>query len=72
MFTVHLKPLNIFLFYTLRWSNEALKLSQSLENVIGDVLIAAAVVAYLGAFTVEYREVIILVVEKYSSECLSS
>ncbi|KAK3881286.1 hypothetical protein Pcinc_014272 [Petrolisthes cinctipes] len=39
-----------------RWSNEAQKLSQSLENVIGDVLIAAAVVAYLGAFTVEYRE----------------
>lgn len=30
--------------------------------MIGDVLIAAAVVAYLGAFTVEYREVMILVV----------
>ncbi|XP_063858635.1 dynein axonemal heavy chain 3-like isoform X1 [Scylla paramamosain] len=39
-----------------RWSNEAQTLSESLENVVGDVLIAAAVIAYLGAFTVEYRE----------------
>ncbi|XP_042213444.1 dynein axonemal heavy chain 3-like [Homarus americanus] len=39
-----------------RWSNEAQQLSESLENIVGDVLIAAAIVAYLGAFTVDYRE----------------
>ncbi|XP_050716714.1 dynein axonemal heavy chain 3-like isoform X3 [Eriocheir sinensis] len=39
-----------------RWSNEAQTLSESLENVVGDVLIAAAFIAYLGAFTVEYRQ----------------
>ncbi|XP_069937012.1 dynein axonemal heavy chain 3-like, partial [Cherax quadricarinatus] len=39
-----------------RWGNAAQQLSESLENVVGDVLIAAAVVAYLGAFTVDYRE----------------
>lgn len=32
-------------------------LSESLENVVGDVLIAAAFIAYLGAFTVDYRQV---------------
>lgn len=41
-----------------RWGNEAQMLSESLENVVGDVLIAAAFIAYLGAFTVEYRQVI--------------
>lgn len=40
-----------------RWSDAAQQLSESLENVVGDVLIAAAVVAYLGVFTVDYREV---------------
>lgn len=40
-----------------RWSNEAQTLSESLENVVGDVLIAAAFIAYLGPFTVEYRQV---------------
>ncbi|XP_063587791.1 dynein axonemal heavy chain 3-like [Penaeus indicus] len=39
-----------------RWSDAAQQLSESLENVVGDVLIAAAVVSYLGVFTVDYRE----------------
>ena len=39
-----------------RWSDGAAMLSEKLVNIFGDVLISAAVVAYLGPFTVEYRE----------------
>ncbi|XP_012147752.1 dynein heavy chain 3, axonemal isoform X3 [Megachile rotundata] len=39
-----------------RWSATAAMLGASLHNVIGDVLLSSAVVAYLGAFTVEYRK----------------
>lgn len=52
--------------YVRRWSNEAQTLSESLENVVGDVLIAAAFIAYLGAFTVEYRQVLL-----FSGACLT-
>lgn len=38
-----------------RWSETAAKLGASLGNVIGDVLLSSGIVAYLGAFTVEYR-----------------
>ncbi|XP_029041052.2 dynein axonemal heavy chain 3-like isoform X1 [Osmia bicornis bicornis] len=42
-----------------RWSETAFLLGASLHNVIGDVLLSSAVVAYLGAFTVEYRNKLI-------------
>ncbi|CAB0036402.1 unnamed protein product [Trichogramma brassicae] len=38
-----------------RWSETAAALGASLDNVIGDILLASGVVAYLGAFTVLYR-----------------
>ncbi|XP_063993893.1 dynein axonemal heavy chain 3 [Diachasmimorpha longicaudata] len=38
-----------------RWSETASNLGASLGNVIGDVLLSSGIVAYLGAFTVEYR-----------------
>ncbi|XP_012230668.2 dynein axonemal heavy chain 3 [Linepithema humile] len=42
-----------------RWSETAGKLGASLDNVIGDVLLSSGMVAYLGAFTVEYRNKLI-------------
>ncbi|XP_047365165.1 dynein axonemal heavy chain 3-like isoform X3 [Vespa velutina] len=38
-----------------RWSETAVALGTNLQSVIGDVLLSSGVVAYLGAFTVEYR-----------------
>jgi dynein heavy chain len=38
-----------------RWSLEAAKLEISLTNIVGDVLICAGLIAYLGAFTTVYR-----------------
>lgn len=40
-----------------RWSQAATELQFTLDNAIGDVLLSAGVVAYLGAFTVAYRNV---------------
>ncbi|XP_058823709.1 dynein axonemal heavy chain 3 [Topomyia yanbarensis] len=42
-----------------RWSECAANLHKSLENVIGDVLLAAGCVAYLGCFSTEFRSRII-------------
>ncbi|XP_014215495.1 dynein heavy chain 3, axonemal [Copidosoma floridanum] len=39
-----------------RWGETAVALGESLGNVIGDILLASGVVAYLGAFTVLYRD----------------
>lgn len=39
-----------------RWSDTAATLGASLGNVIGDILIASGIVAYLGAFNVLYRD----------------
>ncbi|XP_047008198.1 dynein axonemal heavy chain 7-like [Ictalurus punctatus] len=38
-----------------RWSESALSLGELYTNLTGDVLISAAIVAYLGAFTSSYR-----------------
>ncbi|XP_050297987.1 dynein axonemal heavy chain 3 [Anthonomus grandis grandis] len=38
-----------------RWSETAATLGDLLNNVIGDVLLSAGAIAYLGAFTVDYR-----------------
>jgi len=48
-----------------RWSQTALDLQSTLDNAIGDVLLSAGVVAYLGAFTVDFRNVRIYIL--YSS-----
>lgn len=40
-----------------RWSEGVSVLADRLVNIIGDVLIGAAVVAYLGPFTVDFRAV---------------
>ncbi|XP_055637886.1 dynein axonemal heavy chain 3 isoform X3 [Toxorhynchites rutilus septentrionalis] len=42
-----------------RWSECAENLHKSLENVIGDVLLAAGCIAYLGCFSMEFRSRII-------------
>ena len=38
-----------------RWTEEANNLAEKYSNCTGDVLISAAVIAYLGAFTVDFR-----------------
>jgi len=40
----------------IRWSQTVDKLTGVIKNVVGDVLISAGFVAYLGAFTGEYRQ----------------
>ena len=40
-----------------RWTENARVLGDNYFNVTGDVLLSAAVVAYLGAFTVKFRQV---------------
>nr|XP_055071765.1 dynein axonemal heavy chain 7 [Misgurnus anguillicaudatus] len=39
-----------------RWSETAFNLGQLYNNLTGDILISAAIVAYLGAFTSSYRQ----------------
>lgn len=39
----------------LRWSENATDLHKSLGNIVGDVLLAAGSVAYLGSFVTDYR-----------------
>ncbi|XP_025198734.1 LOW QUALITY PROTEIN: dynein heavy chain 3, axonemal-like [Melanaphis sacchari] len=50
-----------------RWSQTAMELQSTLDNVIGDVLLSAGVVAYLGAFTVDFRNVL---VNEWNHTCL--
>jgi dynein heavy chain len=40
-----------------RWSEIAKFLHTTLQNVIGDVLLAAGAIAYLGPFTMDFRQV---------------
>ncbi|XP_036417740.1 dynein heavy chain 7, axonemal [Colossoma macropomum] len=40
-----------------RWSETALHLGELYNNLTGDILISAAIVAYLGAFTSSYRQI---------------
>lgn len=49
-----------------RWSETATALGASLGNVIGDILLASGIVAYLGAFTVLYRDSL---VQDWHSAC---
>mgnify|MGYP001549112791 CR=1 FL=1 len=45
-----------------RWTENAEVLGEKYVNITGDVLLSAAVVAYLGAFTVDFRLVCIFIV----------
>ncbi len=40
-----------------RWTENAKVLGETYINITGDVLLSSALVAYLGAFTVDYRSV---------------
>ena len=40
-----------------RWTENASVLSGRYINITGDVLLSSAIVAYLGAFTVDFRNV---------------
>jgi dynein heavy chain len=41
----------------IRWTSAAEQLGILFKNLVGDVLISSAVVAYLGAFTSAFRQV---------------
>ena len=45
-----------------RWTYAAQQLGILFKNLVGDVLISSAVVAYLGAFTSAFRQVSIYLV----------
>jgi len=49
-----------------RWTENARVLGENYFNITGDVLLSAAVVAYLGAFTVRFRQVL-----KHSQNCVA-
>eukprot|EP00494_Astrolonche_serrata_P032340 UN32609 len=39
-----------------RWSESVATYNEQLENVVGDVVVSSGAIAYLGAFTAEYRD----------------
>jgi len=42
-----------------RWNNAIIQLTQDIELVVGDVLLASSFVSYVGPFAKQYREMII-------------
>ena len=42
-----------------RWNNAIITLTQDIELVVGDVLLASSFVSYVGPFSKQYREMII-------------
>ncbi|KAI9354083.1 dynein heavy chain and region D6 of dynein motor-domain-containing protein [Zopfochytrium polystomum] len=51
-----------------RWSEAARTLTITYNNLIGDVLLASAVIAYLGAFTSSYRQ---MCLSDWNEKCVS-
>nr|KAF6307771.1 dynein axonemal heavy chain 6 [Myotis myotis] len=51
-----------------RWEETINKFDEELSNIIGNVFIAAACVAYYGAFTAQYRQ---LLIECWTQDCQS-
>ncbi len=47
-----------------RWTQAAKDLGIQYENLTGDILLSSGVVAYLGAFTVAFRQVMFILVKK--------
>ncbi|KAI8622787.1 dynein heavy chain and region D6 of dynein motor-domain-containing protein [Chytriomyces sp. MP71] len=52
-----------------RWSEAARTLSITYNNLTGDVLLASAVIAYLGAFTSAYRQICL---SDWNEKCLAN
>jgi hypothetical protein len=40
-----------------RWDLAIKKLTDVYENIVGDVLISSAIIAYMGAFNLNFRQV---------------
>ena len=40
-----------------RWNGQVEYLTHTFDHIVGDVLLSSGVVAYLGAFTCDYRQV---------------
>ena len=40
-----------------RWTQQINDLTHTYDHIIGDVLLSSSIVAYLGAFTFDYRQV---------------
>ena len=51
-----------------RWTHNVAQLSEDYENVTGNVLMSAGLIAYLGAFTSSYRKGIIQEWAKYAKK----
>lgn len=52
----------------IRWGETVLKFDEELKNLVGDVFVAAACIAYFGAFTSDYRNVL---VEEWVNRCIA-
>lgn len=50
-----------------RWASEAERLSDGLKNLVGNIMLAAGCISYIGPFTSDYRADLITV-----SLCLST
>lgn len=48
------------LLYKVRWGEKVEEYEAQIGNVVGDVFIAAACIAYYGAFTSTYREKLVV------------
>ena len=42
-----------------RWQESVVRFDEELKNIIGDVFVGAACVAYFGAFTSHYRQILV-------------
>ncbi|XP_055840841.1 dynein axonemal heavy chain 3 isoform X1 [Episyrphus balteatus] len=51
-----------------RWSETANRLHESIHNIVGDVLLAAGCIAYLGFFPTEYR---VNILTEWNSLCIT-
>jgi len=51
---------------SVRWKKKAEDLAQDLHNVTGNIIIAAAIIAYLGPFTYDYR---VEIISKWVKRC---
>ena len=53
----------------MRWRQSVKLLDQKLEGIVGDTLVGAAAVAYLGAFTAHYRSDLLAIWVNMCKEC---
>ncbi len=48
-----------------RWSYQIESLTHTYDHIVGDVLLSSAFVAYLGAFTFDYRQVNNILISRF-------